>query len=96
MLTARSQGVFSMTTDTEYWRVESVQLVTDGAALLTTAQAGERGITIAKYNTVRWAAHRAQVRGDDAALMQYLKTYCPNDPHVSGYPGPDHQTTTLP
>jgi hypothetical protein len=85
-----------VTTETEYWRVETVQLVTSGAGFLTTAQAGERGITMAMYDTVRWAAHRAHIRGDDATLMQYLKKYCPDDPHVQGYPGPDHHTTTLP
>ena len=40
-----------MTTETEYWRVESIQLVTASAGFLTTAQAGERGITMAMYDT---------------------------------------------
>jgi hypothetical protein len=85
-----------MPTDTEYWRAETVQLVTDGVGFLTTAQAGEHAITMAMCDTVRWAARRAHVRGDDATLMRYLKKYCPNDPHVQEYPGPDHHTTTLP
>jgi hypothetical protein len=85
-----------MTTETEYWRAETVQIVTEGVAFLATAQAGEQRITMAKYDTVRWVAHRAQVRGDDAALMNYLKTYCPDNSHVRSYPGPDHHTTTLP
>ena len=66
-----------MQTETESWRVEVVQLITGGAGFLTTIEAGERAITIAQYDSIRWAGHRAHVHGDDAALMQSLTTYCP-------------------
>ena len=31
----------------------------------------------------------ATLSTNDAALMEYLMKYCPNDPHVENDPGPD-------
>jgi hypothetical protein len=74
-----------MTTDTEYWRVASL-LALDEAI----PNAASVGILSPIEMADEWeAARRARFRHDDAALMEYLMKYCPDDPHVENYPGSD-------
>jgi hypothetical protein len=75
-----------MPTDTEFWRAAVVVVVTAAAAqLVASGKMAQR-----MFDDERLEAFIAQTAGDDAALMRYLKHYCPNDPHAHSYPGPDH------
>jgi hypothetical protein len=74
-----------MTTDTELWRAGSLMALDDAIP-----QAASAGILSPVEMTDEWeAARAARFRHDDAALMEYLMKYCPDDPHVENYPGPD-------
>jgi hypothetical protein len=81
-----------MATDTELWRAAVVGAVTDATAQLVSANV----ITQGEFDRKRLGAFAAQRAYDDAALMRYLTHYCPDDPHVLSYPGPDHHTTATP
>jgi hypothetical protein len=71
---------------TEYWRAAVVDVVTAAAAqLVASGKMAKR-----MFDDERLEAFNAQTSGDDAALMRYLKHYCPNDSHAYSYPGPDH------
>ena len=81
-----------MPTDTAYWRAAVVLVVTDAVAqLVVSGKMAQR-----MFDDERLEAYNAQTAGDDAALMRYLKHYCPNDPHVQRYPGRDDKTTGPP
>jgi hypothetical protein len=81
-----------MPTDTAYWRAAVVVVVTDAVAqLVASGKMAQR-----MFDDERLEAFNAQTAGDDAALMRYLKHYCPNDPHVQSYPGRDDNTTGAP
>jgi len=81
-----------MPTDTAYWRAAVVLVVTDAVAqLVVSGKMAQR-----MFDDERLEAYNAQTAGDDAALMRYLKHYCPNDPHVQSYPGRDDKTTGAP
>ena len=81
-----------MPTDTECWRAAVVIVVTDATGLLVAS--GKMAQRM--FDDERLEAFNAQTAGDDAALMRYLKHYCPNDPHVQSYPGGDDKTTGAP
>jgi len=75
-----------MPTDTVSWRAAVVLVVTDATAqLVASGKMAKR-----MFDDERLEAFNAQAAGDDAALMRYLKHYCPNDSHAHSYPGPDH------
>jgi hypothetical protein len=81
-----------MPTDTAHWRVAVVVVVTDAVAqLVASGKMAQR-----MFDDERLETFNAQTAGDDAALMRYLKHYCPNDPHVQSYPGRDDNTTGAP
>jgi hypothetical protein len=74
------------------WRAAVVRIVTDKVMRLVPTGT----LTYAERDKERWGIFAAEREGDDAALMRYLKHYCPNDPHVQSYPGRDHNTTGAP
>jgi hypothetical protein len=75
--------------DTELWRSAVVDAVTEATgSLLSTST-----FTYAERDKERWEMSAAEREGDDAGLMRYLKQFCPDDPHIEGYPGPDERTT---
>ena len=78
-----------MATETELWRAAVVDAVTEATGQL----ASSNTLTYTERDNERWAISAAEREGDDAALMRYLKHYCPNDPHVQSYPGRDDNTT---
>ena len=81
-----------MPTHTEYWRAAVVVVVTDATGLLVA-----RGKMAQRmFDDERLQAFNAQATGDDAALMRYLKHYCPDDFQAYGYPGPDDKITGAP
>ena len=80
---------YPVTTDTELWRAAVVGAVTDATGQLVSANV----ITQGEFDRKRLGAFAAQRACDDAALMRYLTHYCPDDPHIEGYPGPDERTT---
>ena len=74
-----------MPTDTEWWRAGSLTALDEAISNAATA-----GILSPVEMTDEWeAARTARLCHDDAALMEYLMKYCPDDPHVKNYPGPD-------
>jgi hypothetical protein len=74
-----------MPTDTELWRAGSL-LALDEAI----PYAASVGMLSPIEMTDEWeAARAARFRHDDAVLMQFLMKYCPDDPHIENYPGPD-------
>jgi hypothetical protein len=74
-----------MSTDTEFWRAGSLMALDEGIP-----HAASIGILSPVEMTDEWeAARAARFRHDDATLMEYLMKYCPDDPHVENYPGPD-------
>jgi hypothetical protein len=83
---------YPVAADTKLWRAAVVVAVTDAIGQL----AARGQITQQAFDDERLGVFNAQAAGDDAALMDYLKQYCPTDPHVESYPGADHQTKTLP
>ena len=81
-----------MPTNTEYWRAAVVVVVTNATdELVASGKMAQR-----MFDDERLEAFNAQAAGDDAALMRYLKHYCPDDPHTQSYPGPDDKTTMYP
>jgi hypothetical protein len=65
------------------WRAAVVDAVTEATGQL----ASTNTVTYTERDNERWAISAAERKGDDAALMGYLKKYCPTDPHVERYPG---------
>ena len=81
-----------MPTDTELWRAAVVVVVTN-----TMDQLVDRGKMAQRmFDDERLDAFNAQTAGDDAALMRYLKHYCPDELQAYNYPGPDFRTTVHP
>jgi hypothetical protein len=81
-----------MPTNTEYWRVAVVVVVTSATdQLVASGKMAQR-----MFDDERLEAFNAQVVGDDAALMRYLKHFCPDDLQAYSYPGSDHRTTLHP
>ena len=78
-----------MVTETELWRAAIVDTVTEATGQL----ASTNTLTNTERDKERWAISAAEREGDDAALMRYLEQFCPDDPHIEGYPGPDERTT---
>ena len=78
-----------MVTETELWRAAIVDAVTEATGQLASANT----LTNTERDKERLATSVAGREGDDAALMRYLKHFCPDDPHIEGYPGPDERTT---
>ena len=78
-----------MITETELWRAAIVDTVTEATGQL----ASTNTLTNTERDKERWAISAAEREGDDAALMRYLEQFCPDDPHIEGYPGPDERTT---
>ena len=80
---------YVVVTETELWRAAIVDAVTEATGQL----ASTKTLTSTERDKERWAISNAEREGDDAALMRYLKQFCPDDPHIEGYPGPDERTT---
>ena len=80
-----------MITNTEYWRAAVVVAVTDAAAQLVVTIK----ITQRTFDDERMGAFDTQTAGDEATLRRYLERYCPCDPLVQSFPGPDHHTTSF-
>jgi hypothetical protein len=81
-----------MPTDTEQWRAAVVVVVTN-----TMDQLVDNGKMAQRmFDDERLDASLAQRVGDDAALMRYLKHYCPDDVQAYSYPGPDLRTIMHP
>lgn len=81
-----------MPTDTAYWCAAVVVVVTDATGqLVASGKMAQR-----MFDDERLEAFNAQTAGDDAALMRYLKHYCPDDFQAYGYPGPDDKTIRAP
>jgi hypothetical protein len=80
---------YPVVTDTELWRAAIVDAVTEATGQL----ASTNTLAYTERDRDRWALSAAERDGDDAALMSYLKQFCPDDPHIEGYPGPDERTT---
>ena len=81
-----------MPTDTEQWRAAVVVIVTHAIGqLVDDGKMAQR-----MFDDERLDASLAQSSGDDAALMRYLKHYCPEDVQAYSYPGPDLRTTEYP
>ena len=81
-----------MPTNTEYWRAAVVVVVTNATdELVASGKMAQR-----MFDDERLEAFNAQAAGDDAALMRYLKHYCPDDFQAYSYPGPDDKTTMYP
>jgi hypothetical protein len=76
-------------TETELWRAAIVDAVTEATGQL----ASTNTLTYIERDKERSAISAAEREGDDAGLMRYLKQFCPDDPHIEGYPGPDERTT---
>ena len=81
-----------MAIDTDLWRAAVVDAVTEATGQLASTST----LTYTELDNERWAISAAEREGDDAALMDYLKKYCPTDPHVESYPGADRRTESLP
>jgi hypothetical protein len=79
----------AVVTETELWRAALVDAVTEATGQL----ASTNTLTATERDKERWAISAAEREGDDAALMRSLKQFCPDDPHIEGYPGPDERTT---
>jgi hypothetical protein len=74
-----------MPTDTELWRAGSLIALDEAIPY-----AASTGMLSPLEMAEEWeAARSARFRHNDAALMEYLMKYCPDDPHVENYPGPD-------
>jgi hypothetical protein len=80
---------YPVVTETELWRAAIVDAVTEATGQL----ASTNTLTYTERDKERWAISAAEREGDDASLMRYLKQFCPDDPHIEGYPGPDERTT---
>jgi hypothetical protein len=79
-------------TNTEYWRAAVVVVVTNATdQLVASGKMAQR-----MFDDERLEAFNAQAVGDDAALIRYLKHYCPDDLQAYSYPGPDDKTTMYP
>jgi hypothetical protein len=76
-------------TETDLWRAAVVDAVTEATGQLASINT----LTYTERDKERWATSAAEHEGDDAGLMRYLKHFCPDDPHIEGYPGPDEKTT---
>ena len=80
---------YPVVTETELWRAAIVDAVTEATGQLVSTNT----LTSTERDKERRAISTAEREGDDATLMRYLKQYCPDDPHIEGYPGPDERTT---
>jgi hypothetical protein len=80
---------YPVVTETELWRAASVDAVIEATGQL----ASTNTLTNTERDRERWAISAAEREGDDAALIRYLKQFCPDNPHIEGYPGPDERTT---
>jgi glyceraldehyde-3-phosphate dehydrogenase/erythrose-4-phosphate dehydrogenase len=80
---------YQVVTETDQWRTAVVDAVTEATGKFVSTNT----LTYTERDKERWAISAAEREGDDAWLMRYLKQFCPDDPHIEGYPGPDERTT---
>jgi hypothetical protein len=80
---------YPVVTETELWRAAIVDAVTEATGQL----ASTNTLTNSERDKERRAISAAEHEGNDATLMRSLKQFCPDDPHIEGYPGPDERTT---
>jgi hypothetical protein len=95
--TERQQGFalkeYPMATETNLWRA----VVVDVAPEATGQLASINTLSYSERDKERWAISAAKREGDDVALMQALKLYCPDAPHLlMTYQARDDNTADAP
>lgn len=69
--------------DAEWWRAATAHEIVNALGVLRNANR----MSPVEYKREQERAYNLRAAHDDAALMEMLRQYAPDDPHVNNYPG---------